>query len=41
MQSERGYAVLGDLPGNEFYNTVIDCEFDIEAKIKRKLKFYV
>lgn len=28
------------VPGNEYYNMVGDCEVDIEAKTKRKLKFY-
>ena len=28
------------VPDNEYYNTVDDCEVDIEARTKRKLKFF-
>ena len=29
-----------EVPGNEYYNIVNDSEIDIEARTKRKLKFY-
>jgi len=39
---DESYCSLGpsQVPGDEYYHTVDNCEVDVEARKKRKLKLY-